>query len=206
MARLPLRDIEEALRNPAAYRQKLILSAGGSYGPTYFGALIDAVFKFHKTNGNVVEATAYLQTRLNRFLNRMRCAEIMDQFKWYIEEHANRGWPTFETRLRVFIPLPSRVRPNLFCSGEVPRVDIVPAGGYAAWLMQSRAAKDWDRELRMPLVQGALAQGPLGVPSSEIRVGIYSFQEQFVDFRSYSQTEIDQSYSDLDSLLKRMGF
>ena len=206
MARLPLRDIEEALRNPAAYRQKLMLSPGSSYGPTYFGALRDAIFKFHKTNRNVVEARAYLQTRLNRFMDRMRCAEIIDQFEWYIDEHGQRGWLTFETRLRISIPLPRRVRPILFCSGEVPRIDIVPSGGYAAWLMQSRTPKNWDRELRMPLVQGALARGALRAPSSEISVGVYGFQDQFVDLRSYSQTEIDQAYSDLDSLLKRMGF
>jgi hypothetical protein len=57
----------------------------------------------------------------------------------------------------------------------------------------------------MPLVQRAL-EDALGVPLSELRIGIYSFEEQFVDLRSYSESEINQAYSDLDALLKRMGF
>jgi hypothetical protein len=206
MLRIPIREIEEALRNPSAYRQKLLLSATVSYGPTYFGALRDAILQFHKTNGNIVQARAYLRVRLDRFLDRMRCAETMDQFEWYTDEYQNRGWPTFETRLRIVISLPPRVRPYLFCSGEVSRVDLVPVGGYAAWLTRSRGAKDWARELRMPLVQQALAQGPLGVPPNEVMIGIYSFEEQFTDLRRYSQAEIDQANSELDNLLRRMGF
>jgi hypothetical protein len=206
MPRIPLRDLEEALRNPSACRQKLLLSAGNSYGPTYFGALRDAIHKFHRTNGNLVQARAYLQVRLDRFLDRTRCIETMDQFEWYVNEYKSLGWPTFETRLRVSIPLPPRVRLDLVCSGEVSRIDLVPAGGYAAWLMRSQGTKDWARELRMPLVQQALAQGLLGVPANEIKIGIYSFKEQFTDLCGYSQTEIDQAYSELDNLLSRMGF
>ena len=205
MPRLPLRDLEEALKNPASYRQKLLLSADISYGPTYFGALRDAIFKFHKTNNNLVEARVYLQTRLSRFRDRMRCTEIMDQLEWYAAEYVARGWPAFETRLRVLIPLPSWAPPNLLCSGEISRIDIVPTGGYAAWLMRSRGAEDWDRELCMPLVQRAL-EDALGVPSSEISIGIYSFEEQFVALCSYSESEINQAYSDLAALLKLMGF
>ena len=58
----------------------------------------------------------------------------------------------------------------------------------------------------MPLVQHALAHGALGVPSSEIQIGIYSFAEQFVDLCSYSPTEIDQARLDLDGLLRSLGF
>jgi hypothetical protein len=86
MPRLPLRDLEEALRNPVAYRQKLLLSDDISYGPTYFGALRDTIFKFHKTNNNLSQARVYLQARLSRFRDRMRCTEVMDQFEWYAAE------------------------------------------------------------------------------------------------------------------------
>jgi hypothetical protein len=129
----------------------------------------------------------------------------IDQFEWYTEEYVNRGWPTFEAQLRVLIPLPSRVPPDLFCSGEISRVDMMPARGYAAWLLRSRGGEGWAHELRMPLIQGALAQN-LGVPASEVRVGIYSFEEQFIDLHGYSQIEVDQAYADLDDLLTRMGF
>jgi hypothetical protein len=206
MPRLPLRDLEEALRNPVEYRRKLQQPVENSYGPTYFGALRDAISTFHKTNGNLMQAKAYLVARLARFVDTMRCAEIVEQFEWYTEEYISRGWLTFETRLRVVIQLPPRASAHLFCSGEVNRVDIVPTGGYAAWLMRSRGPEDWVSELRMPLVQGAIAQKILQAPAGEVRVGIYSFKERFVDLCCYSQNEVDQAYADLDDLLRRMGF
>jgi hypothetical protein len=166
----------------------------------------DPLIEAHKTNGNIGQARAYLQARLSRFLDRMRCIEMTDQFEWYAQEYLNRGWLTFETRLRVVIPLPSWVPPDLVCSGEVTRIDLVPAGGYAAWLIRSRGAQDWIQELCMPLVQHALAHGALGAPASEIQIGIYSFAEQFVDLCSYSPTEIDQARLDLDGLLRSLGF
>jgi hypothetical protein len=130
----------------------------------------------------------------------------MEQFEWYTEEYANRGWPAFETRLRLVLPLPSWAPPDLLCSGEVSRVDIVPAGGYAAWLMRSRGLQNWSRELRMPLIQGALASKALGVPGNEVRIGIICFEDQLIDLRSYSQREIAGAYSKLEDLLRQMGF
>ena len=156
MPRLPLRDLEEALRNPMAYRQKLQQSVDSFYGPTYFGALRDAIFLFHKMNGNVGQARLYLQARLARFVDTTRSTAMVEHLEWYAAECLSRRWPTFQTRLRVVIPLASRVPSDLFCSGEVGRVDMVPAGGYAAWLMQNRRPEDWTRELRMPLLQGAM--------------------------------------------------
>jgi hypothetical protein len=206
MPRLPLGDLEEALKNPMAYRQKLQRTVSSFYRPSYFGALRDAVFKFHRTNGNLVQARKYLEGRLAQFSDVARSTEIMGQFEWYTEEYANRGWPAFETRLRLVVPLPSWAPQDLLCSGEVSRVDMVPAGGYAAWLMRSRGAQNWSRELRMPLIQGALACELLGVSGEEVRIGIICFEDRLVDLGSYSQREIAGAYSKLENLLRQMGF
>ena len=88
MPRLPLGDLEEALKNPMAYRQKLQHPVSSFYGPSYFGALRDAVFKFHRTNGNVVQARRYLEGRLAQFADIARSNEIMDQFEWYTGEYS----------------------------------------------------------------------------------------------------------------------
>jgi len=206
MPRLPLGDLEEALKNPTAYRQKLQQPVSRFYRPSYFGALRDAIFKFHRTNGNVVQARRYLEGRLARFADIARSTEIMDQFEWYTGEYSSRGWPAFETRLRLVVPLPPWVRQDLFCSGEVSRVDMVPAGGYAAWLMRSREGENWSRELRMPLIQGALAYRTLGVQGNEVRIGIICFEDRLIDMHSFTQREIAGAYSKLENLLRQMGF
>lgn len=206
MPRLPLRELEEALKNPSAYRAKLEQSAESTYGATYFGALRDAILKYHKDYNDIAQTRAYLEVRLNRFKDSIRSSETMEQLEWYIEDYVSRGWPMFETRMRVVIPLPQWALPNLVCSGEVARVDVIPTGGYAAWLIRSRGVDDWFHELRMPLIQGTVSESILKVPVSEVSIGIYSFAEQFVDLRSYSQPEIDQAYSKLADLLRELGY
>jgi hypothetical protein len=206
MPRLPLRELEEVRKSPSVYRAKLDQSMASVYRGTYFGALRDAILRFHKIHNDIVQARAYLEVRLARFTDVKRCEQMMDWLEWYVEEYSARGWLMFETRLRIAVPLPHWAPTDLVCSGEVTRVDLVPTGGYAAWLIQSRGAADWFCELRMPLIQGTVAQHILKVPISEVSVGVYSLEEQIVDLRCYSQMEIDQAHSNLADLLRQMGY
>lgn len=74
------------------------------------------------------------------------------------------------------------------------------------WLFRSKAGPAWADELRMPILQQVLASSVLGVPLSEIRVGIYAFHEQLVDSRCYSQAEVEEALAALGDLLVRLGF
>jgi len=205
MRKFPLRDLDEARRDPVAYRHKLDYPSDSVQRPTYFNALRDAILKFHKTK-DVVQARAYLEDRLTRFTNVERCKEILAQFEWYAAECVGREWPTFETRLRVVVPLPARAPDDIICSGEVSRVDLIPSvSGYAAWLMRQRGAEEWFDTLHMPLIQDAVAR-QMGAPISEVHVGVYSFAERMVELRSYEPQEIAQAYSELDTLFESMGF
>jgi hypothetical protein len=76
MRKLPLRDLDEARRNPVAYRYKLEHPTNSLYVPSYFNALRDALFKFHKTK-DLLETRAYLEHRLTRFTNVERCKEAV---------------------------------------------------------------------------------------------------------------------------------
>lgn len=206
MPRLPLGDLEEARRDPGAYRRKLDAAAEKRYGNTYMGVLRQTIFRYHRT-GDVGDAYDYLETRLAHggFRSPRRKSETFDQLDWYVDEFTNRGWPTFQTGLRVAVPLPAEARPDLICSGEVSRVDIVPSGGYAGWLFRSKAA-GWADELRMPILQQVLASDVLGVPLAEIRVGVYSFAEQVLGSRCYSEAEVKAAFLGLERLLVRMGY
>lgn len=207
MPRLPLGDLEEARRDPRAYRNKLDAPAEKRFGNTYVGALRQAIFRYHRVRERE-EAMRYLQNRLlhPRLKNSRRKSETLDQLDWYIDEFTGRGWPMFQTGLRVTVPLSLEFPPDLICSGEVSRVDVVPTGGYAAWMFRSRAGSAWSDELQMPILQHILASRILGVPLSEIRIGIYAFQEQRVDSVCYSQAEIEEAWMALEDLMVRLGF
>ena len=208
MRRIPLSYLEEALRDPVAYRQRLDqeINAEGLPRQTYFGALRDAIYRFHKSGDNLIEARRYLQRRLASFASIDRKLETVDQLEWYAENVSHRGWITFQNRLHVEVPLPQRVSSELYCSGEVSRIDMVPTGGYAVWLIRVRGANNVFTELCMPLIQDTVARITLNVLPSEIQVGVYSFTEQFVNTRSYTRQEIFNAHTELGNLLRRMGY
>jgi hypothetical protein len=201
--RLPLRELEEASGDPARYRAKLLGPPRQFGGPNYFNALRDAIFQFHKPGETVAEAIAYLHRRLARFGDSSREAEIEDQFRWYVEEYRNLGWPTFRTRLNLEASLPSWAPADLSCSGQVARVDLVPSGGYAGWLFMNSDTRGWRQELRMPLTQEALAR-EMNATTEEVAVGVYTFQERFVERTSYSAAEIRAAQSSFERLLQRL--
>lgn len=204
MSRLPLGDLESALKDPTAYRKKIDTPQSTRFGQSYFGYLRIALLKYHDSK-DIVDARRYLEERLDGFKSAYKRSETLEQFDWYIDEYSRRGWPTFGTRLRIQVSLPNWTPDDLRCSGEIPRIDIVPGEGYAAWLMKSREPAEWEQQLQMPLIQDTVAQ-LLKVPAEEVQVGIYSFHERFAASRIYTFQEIEQSHSALARLLKEMGY
>lgn len=207
MPRIPLGELENALRNPAAYRRKLDNPREKRFGTTYASALRFAIFHYHKTDDPV-----QARRKLTRILDRAgltkphRRAEAEESLDWYIADHQMRRYVTFTTQERVVIPLPPWAPPDLFCSGEVARVDVDPAGGYASWLLCRSAPRNWSDELRFPLIQGALAEEILGVESDEVSVGLIALRDQAMLSHHFSREEIMQAYADLGRLVRRLGY
>jgi hypothetical protein len=206
MPRVPLGDLHLALADPGRYRQRLDHPEPGFFAPSYFNALRDAVFVFHKPGGNVPAASSYLEERLDYFKNQRRSQQMTDQFDWYVTDFAQRDLVTFQTRLNVVLPLPAWAPPGLTCSGQISRVDMVLSGGYAAWMFRARDPAGWADQLQMPLAQWALATLVLGAPPSEVSMGLVSFEEGFVDSRIYSDEEIDKAHRRFEALLHAMGY
>lgn len=201
MIRLPLRELEEALANRAEYRTKLARRAPSLFRYSYFSALRNAIYRYHRFGTTPLQAREYLSDSLARFKNASQAADTMDQFDWYLQYHRSCGLTTFETRLRVEVPLPSKVGSNAACYGQVDRIDIRPSGGYyAAWLFRSKDHLNWALELRMPLTQLAVAK-KLDVHSDKVTIGIYSFHERYVEEHHYSREDIASSRRELESLL-----
>lgn len=203
--RLPLGDLREASADPAQYRTKLLGPPRQRGGPTYFNALRDAIFRFHRLGENIAEVEDYLRERLSRFRDPSRRDDTVDQFWWYVEkytEYTNLGWAMFRTRLNLDVSLPSWVPADLDCSGQIARADIAPSG-FAGWIFLSGDTRGWRDDPRMPLIQEALAQ-EMDVMADEVIVGVYAFRERSVEQTSYSAAEIEAAHSSLEELLRRL--
>ena len=207
MHRLPLGDLEVARRDPIAYRDRLDSEEKRRFGLTYSSALRWAVFRFHAT-GDDVGAAAYLEELLEhpKLRNAARKEETAEEFQWYVQEYAQRAWPTFETRRRLVVPLPRRIRDDLTCSGEIARIDLEPSGGYAAWLFMSSVPESWITELRWPLIQGTLAESVLAVSPDEVRVGLYAFKDRIVVDTRFDAAAIRRASARLRRLVRKLGF
>jgi hypothetical protein len=201
--RLPLRELEEASADPTGYRAKLYGPPRQAQGSIYFNALRNTIFNFHKPQWTAAQAESYLEDRLANAANAARRAEAFDQFHWYLEQYRALRWATALTRLNPSISLPPSVTPDLTLSGQIARVDLVPSGGYAGWIFASGAASGWQQELRMPILQEALAD-EMNTTSDDVIVGIYAFQDRSVKHTSYSATEIREARASLESLLQRL--
>ncbi len=119
-----------------------------------------------------------------------------------MEEYASLGWTTFDTRLNLEATLPPWAPDDLECSGQIARADVAPSG-YAGWMFLSGDAGAWRQELRMPLIQEALAQ-EMNAPVDEVIVGVYAFRQRNVEQTSYSAAEISAARSTLEELLRRL--
>lgn len=204
--RLPLGDLREASADPAQYRTKLLGPTRQRGGPTYFNALRDAIFRFHRLGENVAEVEDYLRERLSRFRDPSRRDDTVDQFWWYVEKYAeytNLGWATFRTRLNLDVPLPSWAPADLECSGQIARADITPSG-FAGWIFLSGDTRGWRDDPRMPLIQEALAQ-EMDVTADEVTVGVYGFRARAIEQTSYSVSEIAAARRSLKNLLQELN-
>jgi hypothetical protein len=215
MPRIPLGELEEAIQNPAAYKSKLSKArTAAGFGPTYFSALRDSVFRYHAYGESLTAAEDYLFRRLSRFKSEEHQQEIVDQFRWYIIDYLKRDAKAFACRYNISILLPKRLSKvpasqdmaSLVLSGEISRLDINnQPKGYGAWLFRSRGFGNWSDELRMPLIQDTLAS-KMGVNARDVMVGIYSFEEKYCDCKCYSDDDIVLAKSRLDDLLAALGF
>lgn len=206
MPRIPLRELEEALRDPSKYRTKMFDNEPQQFGATYFGILrFTILYKFHKPNLNLSRVRRYLNEKLSRFRDQDRIDDTIFQFEWYVDEYFSQGHQCFETASRVQVPLSPRTSPDVTCSGEVSRLDLVPDSRYAAWIFRSKDYDNWFNELRMPLTQFAVAR-KLAVSPNDVDVGIYSFGERFIDQRCFSSREIALANNRLAELLGELGY
>jgi hypothetical protein len=206
VTRLRFSDLDEARRDPRAFRRKLGAGATqAGFGPSYFSTLRDALFRYHSHNRDVQDASAYLERRLSRFKDDSSRERYMDHFFWYVNEYDALGWPTFRIKQRVTIPLPHARSPDSTCSGEVSRLDIVPTDGFAAWLFRKDADPDWRNQLHLRLLQDSVARAVLHTQTQQVRIGIYAFEARQAYSTTFSPDDIQDAFRELAHLIAILG-
>jgi hypothetical protein len=92
--------------------------------------------------------------------------------------------------------------PELILTGEVGRADLRGGGRYAAWLFADKPF-DWRGELRMPLMQHAVAARH-GVDSDVVSVGFYFFETAEHQEQAFARTQIEAAREQVTELARAL--
>jgi hypothetical protein len=204
MFKISLTELEEVRSDPVAYKKKRDTTR--SFFPTksYFVTLKRAIYEYHKET-NISASINYLENGLAEFKSPTQCKKTIEDLMWYIGEYQKLNWPTILKRYNISVPLSTKYMDSLKLSGEINRIDMHPSGAYAAWIFSNRSAKNWISELRMPIIQNAIAVDLSAIPIT-VHVGIYSFEDRVVHIHNYSIEDIRIAHLELENLFRKMGF
>jgi hypothetical protein len=184
--KLSLTQLETARANPRAMAIALRSGEKAHLSFSRALALYLSARKYHQENDDLSSARDYLIDVYRRnFVRPQEMLKLLDELERYAAAYRASGNTIIRLRTRISITIDT----DFQLTGEIPRLDLVPNGGYAVWLF-SRSANQWRDELRMPLIQLYFAQ-TLGVAASGVSVGFYFFSAARYESYRYPQTKID---------------
>lgn len=191
--RISHRSLEEVRRDPRAALSGG--STGGGYNRTL--ALHDAVYAFHASRDQA-RGEALLRRHLEKKPHSGDGA-YLDYYVEYVGAIATLGNETFSTEQSVTLSLGEGIE----LGGQINRIDLVPAGGYAAWLFSTKPVR-WGSELRMPLLQHFVAD-LLGVGPRDVSVGFYTFATGLHEGRVYTGSEVKNAMDEARALAEQIS-
>lgn len=204
MLKISLTGLEEVRRDPIVYKSKRDSGYERQGRYSYFAVLKNTIHAYHKSS-KVQVGMDYLETKLEKFKNPGKCQKTVDDFHWYVTEFQKLGWPAVKTQINITVPLTTQYWDSYKITGQINRIDINPNGGYAAWLFRNDDASGWKNELRMPIIQNAIAI-ELGVDPSMTSVGVYTFTDHNSQIHCFTDNEVEAAHYELESLLRQMGY
>jgi hypothetical protein len=193
MIKLRLSDLEAARQNPSGFR-------GGSPPgyPRQFSmmrTLHYSVYEYHRRREDIARAAQYLEDMFHKHFKRQQyLPQLLAQLAQYDAQF--RSLPNAVVRCRARVSI--AVDPDLQLSGEIPRIDLAPNGGYAVWFF-GPTPYEWRSELRMPVIQGHFASQMMVAPE-RVTVGFYFFDLGLYDSARYSPTQIAAAFAEAHQL------
>ncbi len=183
MLRISHAEIEACRSNVARWvAARLNQSAGPRAG--YAGMTKLAIYKYHST-GDAEVARAHLRALLGRFGSEGKKLGAEAQLDAYIDWAERDGVIVADRKVRLEFDLGSGV----LLGGEVSRVDVDITGGYSAVLLGT-PAHAWRTELRMPLLQRAVARH-FDRNEAEVAVGVQDLDGSGLQTVQFSRAEIN---------------
>lgn len=199
MTRIPLSDLRAAFANPTNYVKSFRPGKNGRGGPSKYGMFLFSIGEYHKT-GDLGKAEEYLEEKIEKnFKNFKDLPEYIRKLQDYAREFRRTENTFVKVRDNVILPTPPKYS-DYVVSGQAARIDLLEKGGYGVWLFVRNVA-DWDRDPRLPLLQGAYAD-KFGVSPDEVTVGVYDFELTLHSSRQYSEQAIHLANKRLSSLLR----
>jgi hypothetical protein len=202
--RLRLSELERARKRPKAVAAAQF-QPGKGIRPTFGGYWVLAARLYHKLfkmNDALCVQKAhdyFLQHCRAKLMNRANfdheIALYSGRLDDYIADYLTLNQPVVQTNKRVQF----KKITGHFVSGAIGRLDMIPAGGFAATNFELKAS-DWKSQLRTPIIQQAIAD-ELNRPSSEIRVGMYCIASGNHEYVTLSAADIQQAIAELENVL-----
>ena len=167
MIRISHAELAAAQQDFAAWWRTKQAPATGGRRLGYAQAVKLAIYKYHSLQANGPASLAHFDQLVSaRLTNAQRIAQARLQLQAYIDWVEDSGVIVADHRVRLNLPLDGEVA----LGGEVSRIDMIPTG-YRAVLLMARAPARWKQELRMPLIQLAVANR-YDRPATDVRVAV----------------------------------
>lgn len=198
---LSFSNLEEALADPEAYRQQLQADKKPFIPRGRHGAMRSTLMRWHKGKITIAAAREEFISKCDKL--EVPPGEVLDQFDDYVQDYSGSGAKSPLARMRVRIPLPEGADPRFRIGAEVCRLDRKADETYTAWLYR-RLPADWTTEVRLPLLQAAVAQH-LNIELEEIEIAIYCFTTRTSHRFKFTEAQVLKANSQLRGLLTELA-
>jgi hypothetical protein len=193
-------QLESFRANPAEFAARQRPRAFN--GPSMFRMWQYALKRVHSDNFDA--AAEYLrQTVLSNFKvndrNEKRLDELVDMLGQYAAAFASLG----NVALEVLTPINLVINPKLTIGGEIARLDLVPTGGYAAFVLSREQGEDWRSQIRFPLMQAYFAK-KLNCSLKDVAVGIYSVPDAEHELHRFSASRVSAAQTEIATVVARL--
>jgi hypothetical protein len=167
---------------------------GGPIKLGYTRALSLAICEFHK-DGKLSEANKKVDGYVAKnFKDVKKIAELYQNLIDYAKWFEASGIIPADTNITIAFPYNAAWQ----LGGIVGRVDFLASGYYRAVLFEP-IELNWTKQLRMPLIQAAVAE-KYGRPASEVRVGFQELNGNVLADTLYKSVARSEALSEFNSL------
>jgi hypothetical protein len=192
MKKISHKQLESCRLSPKAWALSQTLGSGFPRF-SYQRALSNAISALHQTE-SLKQANAKLEEYIeNNFKDIKRILRLREQLAEYASWHSKSKIVTADSNVTLNFPFQGEWQ----LGGIVSRVDMLETG-YRGVLFEA-FDKGWKSQLRMPLIQSAIAE-QFGRPPEEVRVGVQDLDGNTTDETAYGNAKRKAAFSEFLSI------